>query len=219
MFANPLEIAEMQSLFPELDTSRNLPADPFAVVVGLSYCREFISRSEEADLMEAVAREDWDCRWSRRTQFYGLSYAPGVRVSQHREMPLWSVAIGRRLVDRQIVRASPTQIGVNEYLPGQGIAPHIDYSGGYVVSLSLGSGCIMEFSRHDQPAAVEVYLEPRSIVVLQGEARDIWKHGIPGRKSDRWHGRSIPRSLRVSITFRNISSDGVSRETSAGRDA
>jgi len=206
----------MFSLFPELDIPRDRTRDPFAVVAGLSYCPAFVSRSEESELMEAVAREEWNCQWSRRTQFYGRSYLPGVRTTRQRELPWWSLAVGRRLVDQQVVAVPPTQIGVNEYLPGQGIAPHVDYSGGYVVSLSLGSGCIMEFSRHDQRESVLVYLEPRSIVVLTGEARHIWKHGIPGRKSDRWNGRSIPRSLRVSITFRNISSDRLTKETSGG---
>jgi alkylated DNA repair dioxygenase AlkB len=45
-------------------------------------------------------------------------------------------------------------------------------------------------------------LEPRSLLILSDEARYEWQHGIFRRKNDHWQGRVIPRSRRLSITFR-----------------
>jgi hypothetical protein len=39
---------------------------------------------------------------------------------------------------------------------------------------------------------------------MKGEARYDWLHGIAGRKTDIFEGRSIPRGRRVSLTFRNV---------------
>ena len=46
----------------------------------------------------------------------------------------------RRLVDHEVVEAEPDQVTVNEYLPGQGIGPHVDAYDVFeepLVSLSL----------------------------------------------------------------------------------
>jgi alkylated DNA repair dioxygenase AlkB len=93
---------------------------------------------------------------------------------------------------------------VNEYLPGQGIAPHRDYApfGRTVVSLSLLSPCVMDF-RHPRTGRKEsLLLEPRSLVVLSDEARYEWEHGIAPRKRDAWRGQPVERGRRLSVTFR-----------------
>lgn len=46
----------------------------------------------------------------------------------------------------------PDQIIVNEYTPGQGIAPHMDHSGSFdewIVSISLISGVTMNFQSYE----------------------------------------------------------------------
>jgi alkylated DNA repair dioxygenase AlkB len=96
------------------------------------------------------------------------------------------------------------QLLVNEYQPGQGIAPHRDYApfGRTVVTLSLLSPCVMDF-RHPRTGRKEtLLLEPRSLVVLSDEARYEWEHGIAPRKRDDWHGLPVGRSRRLSVTFR-----------------
>ena len=52
--------------------------------------------------------------------------------------------------------------------------------------------------------ALTTWLAPRSMVVLKGEARTVWRHGIARRKNDVVNGTVIPRGRRVSITFRYI---------------
>ena len=51
---------------------------------------------------------------------------------------------------------------------------------------------------------VEVLLEPRSAVILQGEARYKWTHAVPARKSDRVGEQVLKRSRRLSVTFRKV---------------
>jgi alkylated DNA repair dioxygenase AlkB len=46
----------------------------------------------------------------------------------------------------------------------------------------------MEFRRHDGGARKTLWLPPRSLTVLQGEARYLWSHGIASRKMDKVRG-------------------------------
>ncbi|KAH9071574.1 hypothetical protein EDB83DRAFT_257837 [Lactarius deliciosus] len=102
---------------------------------------------------------------------------------------------------------------INLYRPGEGIAPHVDLLnrfGDGIVGVSLGGGVAMRFARVGGGGEeYEVWLPPRSVIVLTGEARYGWTHGIPARERDRveveggdggwqWHYREP----RVSVTFR-----------------
>jgi len=96
---------------------------------------------------------------------------------------------------------------VNEYLPGQGIAAHVDNPrmfGDKVVSVSLGSAVVMQFRAAD--AVIDVVLPRRSAVVLTGPARYAWSHSIAARKTDMLDGRRVARGTRVSLTFRDMAS-------------
>ena len=59
----------------------------------------------------------------------------------------------------------------------------------------------MEFVRAGH-ATEAVLLEPGSALVFSDEARHEWQHAIPARTADDWHGQHLPRSRRVSLTFR-----------------
>ncbi|XP_061359881.1 alkylated DNA repair protein ALKBH8 homolog isoform X2 [Gastrolobium bilobum] len=123
------------------------------------------------------------------------------------------------------------QLTVNEYPPGVGLSPHIDTHSAFedlIFSLSLSGPCIMEFRRYANSdglprvissAATKVespeddsnfirraiYLPPRSLLLMSGEARYAWQHYIPHHKVDKVNGRVIRRaSRRVSFTFRKI---------------
>jgi alkylated DNA repair dioxygenase AlkB len=101
----------------------------------------------------------------------------------------------------------PDQVIVNEYLPGQGIANHIDCEpcfGDTIISISLNSTAIMDFINTKTKQKVEVFLEPRSLVVISGISRKIWTHGIPARKIDHFNAQKIERKLRLSLTFREV---------------
>ncbi|WP_090196612.1 alpha-ketoglutarate-dependent dioxygenase AlkB [Yoonia tamlensis] len=51
---------------------------------------------------------------------------------------------------------------------------------------------------------VDLALEPRSLLVISGEARHVWTHAIPSRKSDIVNGQKHSRSRRLSLTFRKM---------------
>jgi alkylated DNA repair dioxygenase AlkB len=94
---------------------------------------------------------------------------------------------------------------VNEYEPGQGISAHKDYDPfDEVASLSLASGCLMEFAKLGTDQVRNVWLEPRSLLVLTGEARHEWTHAIRPRRNDIVHGLKLPRQRRLSLTLRTI---------------
>jgi alkylated DNA repair dioxygenase AlkB len=98
------------------------------------------------------------------------------------------------------------QMLVNEYLPGQGISLHRDYEpfGRTVVSLSLLSPCVMDFRHPASGRKGRLLLQRRSLLVLSDDARYVWEHGIAARKKDAWHGLSVGRGRRLSVTFRYL---------------
>ena len=101
----------------------------------------------------------------------------------------------------------PDQLIVNEYQPGQGISPHIDCVPCFeetIFSLSLGSGCTMDFTHTKTSEKTALFLEPRSLLILRGEARYNWKHAIAPRTTDLYRDHLLPRGRRISPTFRNI---------------
>ena len=195
------------SLFDGLEETYTLTFSPQQIIPdipGLAYYADFVSSDEERELLEAANGEAWSTHWKRRTQYYGQRYGVTVDEGTYREIPLWSRVVMERLVSTSILAGLPTQMGVNEYLPGQGIAPHVDHESGTVISLSLGSGCIMDFREIETGAANSMWLAARSIMVMNGVSRYAWMHGIAPRQRDVVDGRSIHRGTRVSLTFRNV---------------
>jgi alkylated DNA repair dioxygenase AlkB len=173
---------------------------------GLSYASQFVSESEERRLIACIDREPWSHEYKRRRQHYGVAYddapEPLEGRPRSRPMPDWVRPLAERIHHRGFFEAVPNGCLVNEYLPGQGIAPHHDRpgSGAVVASVSLGSGCLMDLLAGDERHAI--WLEPRSLLVLAGEARSRFMHGIAPRKSDLLPVGRIQRRRRLSITLR-----------------
>jgi alkylated DNA repair dioxygenase AlkB len=122
-------------------------------------------------------------------------------------LPAWAAALAVRLRDEGWFPRVPDQLIVNEYQPGQGISKHVDCVPCFdetIGSLSLGSGSVLELANAPLKAKVALYLEPRSLVLLRGEARYRWTHAVPARKKDVVDGKDRPRTRRVSLTFRNV---------------
>ena len=101
---------------------------------------------------------------------------------------------------------------MNQYLPGQGIAPHVDdirRFGSYVLAVSLGSDITMRFQCSASGETVDVRVPRRSAYIMEGDARYRWTHGIEKRKADEVPGagprsapRKVTRGTRVSLTYR-----------------
>ena len=176
---------------------------------GLLYIPNYISQTQHDELMRAINAQSWLGTLSRRTQHYGYEYnyrARNIDPNMYLgPLPTWLTSIANQLVIDQLMPINADQAIINEYEAGQGIAAHIDCEpcfGDVVVSLPLGSTAMMDFTYKKQK--VSVLLEPRSLVVLQDDARYVWKHGIAARKSDVINDRRVPRGRRVSATFRIV---------------
>jgi alkylated DNA repair protein alkB family protein 8 len=105
----------------------------------------------------------------------------------------------------------PDQITANEYLPGQGIAAHIDTHSAFtkaIASLSLENEILMEF-RHPDGRCERLMVPTRSLLVMTGASRYEWTHAIPPRAFDVIDGQKVNRKRRVSITFRKLSNTNV----------
>lgn len=180
-----------------------------ALPSGLSYQDEYVTTDEQERLLGIVDDQPWRTDLQRRVQHYGYRYdyrARSVDLGMYLgPIPPWASALADRLHSSGIFATRPDQVIVNEYQPGHGIAPHIDLASAFgpvVASISLGSACVMEFSR--EKVALELALHPGSLLVLTGEARFEWRHGIRARRSDVYNGIRRHRGRRVSLTFRTM---------------
>ena len=175
------------------------------MIPGLRYVPGYLDADAHDALLTAVDSESWRLG-SRRAQLYGYSYdlrkGGAYRVE---DLPPWAHDVARRLQRDGLMADLADQLIVNEYTAGQGITPHVDAPlfTDTIVCISLGSSCVMEFTRASGERD-EQLLEPRSALVIGGEARRDWTHAIPARTHDAWRGRELPRARRVSLTFRKM---------------
>jgi alkylated DNA repair dioxygenase AlkB len=176
---------------------------------------DYLTVEQETALLAEIDARPWLTDLKRRVQHYGYRYdyrSKGVDVSRRLGgLPDWAAVLAARLQADGLIEAVPDQLIVNEYEPGQGIARHVDHVrnfGPTVVSLSLGSGCEMEFGHPESGETRSVYLAPRGAVVLSGPARYEWTHAIAKRKADVVDGKPVPRARRVSMTFRTVVTEG-----------
>lgn len=180
-------------------------------IEGLTYIPDFVSVTEEQNLIHAIDQNPWLHDLKRRVQHYGYKYdykARGVSSDAFLgQLPQWVAPFAHKLQKESFFKAIPDQVIINEYQPGQGISAHIDCIpcfGETIASLSLGSGILMQFTNQKTKAQHDVYLPPRSLIALDKEARYQWTHAIPARKSDTVNGFKIKRDRRLSLTFRTI---------------
>ena len=177
---------------------------------------DYIDNQFASELTAIIDEDAWVTDLKRRVQHHGYRYDYKARSIDTRDalgpLPEPLAGLARQLADDGIFAVPPDQVIVNEYLPGQGIAPHTDCIpcfGPVIASLSLGSACTMRLTGparngQDRDETIDLRLHPGSLLVLSGDARYRWRHGIPARKSDMVDGVRVPRSRRVSLTFRTV---------------
>ncbi len=180
------------------------------IIPGLSYFPNFIDAKTEAELMGVIDQQPWLTDLKRRVQHYGYRYDYKARnVTRELELgplPDWLAPYCLRL-QKSYFPKIPDQVIINEYQPGQGIAPHIDCVPCFeepIASLSLGSSCVMDFINPKTKEKISILLEPCSLIALSGNVRYHWQHSIAHRKTDRYNGIQFPRRRRLSLTFRNV---------------
>lgn len=180
-------------------------------IPGLRHLPDFIDARVEAALVATIDQQPWLHDLKRRVQHYGWRYDYKARgITQDLRIgtiPDWLSGLCERLATEGVFPRTPDQVIINEYQPGQGISAHIDCVpcfGDTIASLGLGSACMMDFTHAATDEKQSRLLEPRSLLVLSGDARYHWQHAIPARKIDKWHGQIIPRTRRISLTFRTV---------------
>ncbi|GLH03731.1 Putative alkylated DNA repair protein alkB-like protein 8 [Gryllus bimaculatus] len=177
----------------------------------------FVNETEEEILLHCI---DWGTSDSgqhlkhRRVIHYGYEFQYHNNNINKDEplkdkIPEECSVLFDRLKQMGYITSCPDQLTINQYLPGQGIPPHIDTHSaceGTILSLSLGSSVIMEF-KHRDGRSMSLLLPQRSMLIMSGEARYAWSHGITPRKTDIMPcpggGLSVQnRGVRTSFTFR-----------------
>jgi 2OG-Fe(II) oxygenase superfamily len=183
----------------------------------------------------------------------GLLAATSELLAQHPTLPRETHAMlfppaphGNEHGDRNgrhVPRAR--QAIINLYRPGEGISPHVDLLrrfGDGIVGVSLGDrGVAMRFAQAGEDGDEhEVWLPSGSVLVLTGEARYKWTHGIAPRLRDKVEAVAAgegdgwmwqERGMRVSVTFRwllpgadivggdSVLDDGENHQTGIDADA
>ncbi|XP_029629567.1 alkylated DNA repair protein alkB homolog 8 isoform X2 [Salmo trutta] len=165
---------------------------------GLVLVEEFVSPEEEALLLDAI---DWTSHDEnvtvqkvlkhRRVKHFGYEFRyDNNNVDKDKPLPgglpQVCVPVLERCVRDRHTEVMPDQLTVNQYQSGQGIPPHVDTHSAFedlILSLSLGAKTVMDF-RHPEGRSVAVVLPGRSLLVMKGESRYLWTHGITPRKFD-----------------------------------
>ncbi|KAF8776862.1 Alkylated DNA repair protein alkB like protein [Argiope bruennichi] len=189
---------------------------------GLVLIENFINEEEEKALLAAITFEDVSEKAvlkHRKVKHYGYEFIYGSNnVDKNRcldeKVPDICIPYLEKIVALGYLPRIPDQLTVNHYLPGQGIPPHIDTHSAFedgIVSISLCSQVVMDFYGPDK-RSIPVLLPRRSALIMLGESRYQWKHGITPRKTDvipsddgeKCSLTLCARTTRVSLTFRLI---------------
>ncbi|XP_075054923.1 tRNA (carboxymethyluridine(34)-5-O)-methyltransferase ALKBH8 [Mixophyes fleayi] len=198
---------------------------------GLIIVEDFVSPGEELVMLENIHWEDDNSNQKslkhRRVKHYGYEFRyDNNNIDKDQPLPgglpeFCSVLLDRCL-QQGLIKNRPDQLTINQYEPGQGIPPHIDTHSAFedeILALSLGAEIVMDF-KHPGGSSAPVMLPRRSLLVMSGESRYLWTHGITPRKYDvvqMSEGQKFgtvsrnteeltlnKRGVRTSFTFRKI---------------
>lgn len=191
-------------------------------ISGLQLIENFITMEQETELLDFINQQGWSAKQpggsgtlSRRTQHYGYIYNYGSKDAKTKTDDIPNII--KNIFASQVTCSmdndnNEMQAIINEYKPGQGIASHIDNIksfGPKIMSLSLGSDIAMTLSKGTD--SVKILLPRRSLLIMVGDARYKWYHGIDKKIKDKNILDvtknmlvSIDRGTRVSITIRSM---------------
>ena len=180
-------------------------------IPGLRLIESFISETEEGELLRQLGDDGpWETEPSvqcRRVQHYGYRYHVNTKeVSEARpfsELPQIARSLGARIGEHvESLGQGPNQVTVNEYRPGQSIVMHSDHPalGPWIATLSTGAEARMRLRRAGEREERDILIPARSLTVLTGTARYLYRHGIAVGENA---GTATTR--RVALTYRMVS--------------
>ena len=182
----------------------------FAIPKGLTHISGAFTDDELVDVERALELQRW------LTASQAMCFSP---------LPPWVTRLGQKIktlaIDGGVFPASDatddafafSQCIVNQYTKFDGLTPHVDLRvfGDVIVSLSMKSSVMMDFTHATDASvpAVRVRLDPGDVLVLSGEARWTYAHGIAPADADTdVQTDDFERGHRISITLRTMDRDG-----------
>ncbi|KDR15661.1 alpha-ketoglutarate-dependent dioxygenase alkB homolog 6 [Zootermopsis nevadensis] len=198
------------------------------------YIPDFITLDEEKRIIEHVnsaPKPKWTQLSHRRLQNWGGIPHPKGMIAE--KLPEWLLVFTDKIGKLGLFGGKqPNHVLVNEYLPGQGIMPHLDGPLFYptVTTISCGSHAVLNFyvpcqsDRVDMQSAddlrvASLLLERRSLVVLEDDMYVGYLHGIAEVENDIVNGSEanlelcsgryasgaeLQRTARISLTVRHV---------------
>jgi len=178
--------------------------DPAVGPAGLRYAPEFVSAADERELIAGISAlplqpfQFGAFEGHRRVKSFGFRYDYTLQeLTPSEPIPPW-LERSSRAVERfgELPDGSVRQVLCTEYDVGVGIGWHRDKPHfGKVFGISLGGACRFRFRRRrgEKWERFTLPAEPRSIYLMDGEARQDWEHSIPPVEQRRY-----------SITFRTM---------------
>lgn len=171
---------------------------------GFEYRADFIDRTEEAALVAAIETLDlapYEFRGvqaRRRVISFGFQHDYQTRrLERASELPAFLSSLRAKAASFARLPVDDfAQALVSEYTGGTPIGWHRDREHyGKIVGVSLLSPATLRLRRRvaDHWERASQILQARSIYLLDGDARTLWQHSIPGVSA-----------LRYSITFRTM---------------
>uniref|UniRef100_A0A182QEM9 Fe2OG dioxygenase domain-containing protein n=1 Tax=Anopheles farauti TaxID=69004 RepID=A0A182QEM9_9DIPT len=199
------------------------------------YVPNFITLEEESEILQAVDKTPkprWTQLSNRRLINYGgIPHSKGMIAE---DIPSWLnqyvACINQLQLYENGIQAN--HVLINEYLPCQGIMPHLDGPLFYptIATISCGSHTILEY--YDQVESntsdsssllvrqhkTKILLEPRSLLVVKNDMYHKYLHSIAELESDVIDddvanlplltnvniGDVLPRTKRISLTIRHV---------------
>jgi len=209
-------------------SSYRVPGVPETV----DYVPDFITPQEESLLLREIERSPaprWTQLSNRRLQNYGGVPHKNGMISE--KIPDW---LHKSAVDKVNSLSlfggkNANHVLLNEYKPGEGIMPHLDGDLFYptITTISIGSHAVLNFFEPEEDKdttcrswnerlVLSLFVEPRSLLVLQQDMYHKYLHGIdqittdhvtkqyPNLNNDLALGSDIERSIRYSLTIRHV---------------
>lgn len=185
---------------------------------GVTVISDFISQEEENLLIQTIDTiKPWiESQEGRRKQDYGPKVnflKRKVSVGNFGGFPDFSVSLIERMLTRYhklFHNLIPVEFCILEYTPERGsyIRPHYDdfwIWGDRLLTVNLLSETALRLTKEFRipPYEILIRMPARSLVVIQGEARYDWHHGI---------NRYDIKSRRIAMTWREFSEEIVKDE-------
>lgn len=190
---------------------------------GLQIIENFLSEDEERLFLKLFNIVQDSNLKNRQVKHYGYEFRYGsndvdLGSPLGEKIPTECDILWDRLKKIGIDFRIPDQLTINKYCPGHGIPSHVDKHSPFedtILALSLGSDVIMDW-KHHSGKYIPIVVPARSLLVMQGEARYDWQHGIQPRLQDPIielrqkdnqqiriiTNETVQRKTRISLTFR-----------------